>query len=48
MKVIQMLDEWPEASIRKRQVVKFKKAIQMLDDPAMVKCAQTLFARITL
>lgn len=48
MKVIQMLDEWPEASIRKRQVVKFKKAMQLLDDPAMVKCAQALVARISV
>jgi adenylate cyclase len=48
MKVIQMLDEWPEDSIRKRQVVKFKKAMQMLDDPEMIKCAQALVARIAL
>ena len=48
MKVVQMLDEWPEDSIRKRQVVKFKKAMQMLDDPALVECAQALVARISL
>lgn len=48
MKVVQMLDEWPEDSIRKRQVVKFKKAMQMLDDPDIVKCAQALVARIAL
>lgn len=48
MKVILMLEEWPEDSIRKRQVVKFKKAMQMLDDPEMVQCAQALVARISL
>lgn len=47
MKVIQMLNEWPEDSIRKRQVVKFRKAMQMLDDPVLVKCAQALVARIS-
>jgi hypothetical protein len=43
-----MLNELPQASIGKHQVVKFKKAMQLLDDPEMIKCAQAQVARISV
>ncbi len=47
MKVAGILNEWPEKSIRQRRVVKFKKAMQMLDDPGLVKCVQALADKLT-
>jgi len=46
MKVAQLLQEWPEDSIRERQVVKFKKAMQLIDDEALVKCVKELEVKL--
>jgi CYTH domain-containing protein len=47
MKVAGIMNEWPEKSIRQRRVVKFRKAMQMLGDPALAECAQALADKST-
>lgn len=46
LKVVTILKKWPESSFRKRAVVKYEKALSMLDDPEIVRCVKRLKQRV--